>query len=451
MTLFRWMLTLLLTCFAAEFCAAAEARKPNVILILTDDQGSIDVNCYGAKDLHTPHLDRLAARGVRFTQCYVGAPVCSPSRAALLTGRCPQRAELAGNTSSQRGHPGMPPRQVTMAETLKKAGYATGHVGKWHLGYSPETMPNGQGFDESFGHMGGCIDNYSHFFYWSGPNKHDLWRNGEEVWHDGEFFGDLMVDDCCRFMEKHKSRPFFLYWAINMPHYPLQGTEKFRALYAAMDEPRKSYAAFMSTVDDMVGRVVSKVDALGIREDTVIIYMSDHGHSVEQRTNHGGGDSGPFRGHKFTLWEGGIRVPCILSWPGRLPENQARHQAVISMDWLPTVARWCGAECRHRLDGRDIGAVIASSSAPSPHEALYWERPGRKGAKHWAVLSGDWKLVANGPPTRDRGLDLPGARMFLSNLSRDASEARNLADRHPDVVKRLTALYEAWSKTAAQQ
>ncbi|MHC4282139.1 MAG: sulfatase-like hydrolase/transferase [Planctomycetota bacterium] len=283
-------------------------RRPNVVLIFTDDQGTVDVNCYGAKDLLTPNLDRLAREGTRFTQFYVGAPVCSPSRAALMTGRYPQRAGQPSNAPSQRGHAGMPTEQVTIAEVLKAAGYATGHVGKWHLGYTPETMPNGQGYDSSFGHMGGCIDNYSHFFYWQGPNRHDLWRNGEEIWRDGEFFGELMVDECKKFIDENKDDPFLLYWAINMPHYPLQGTEKWRKKYPHLDAPRRMYAAFVSTMDEMIGNVVAHLDKLGLREDTIIIWLSDHGHSVEQRTFGGGGSSGDFRGHKFTLWEGGIRV-----------------------------------------------------------------------------------------------------------------------------------------------
>jgi Arylsulfatase A and related enzymes len=164
--------------------------KPNVLLILSDDQGTVDTHVYGAKDLKTTHLDDLAARGVHFTQFYAAAPVCSPSRAGLLTGRVPPRAGVPGNVSSQRGDAGMPADEVTIAEMLEHHGYVTGHVGKWHLGYTPETMPNGQGFHYSFGHMGGCIDNYSHFFYWNGPNRHDLWLNGKEVWRDGEYFPD---------------------------------------------------------------------------------------------------------------------------------------------------------------------------------------------------------------------------------------------------------------------
>jgi arylsulfatase A-like enzyme len=166
-----------------------------VLFILTDDQGSIDLNCYGATDLTTPNLDALAKSGTRFTQFYVAAPVCSPSRASLLTGLNPHAAGLPGNASSRKSTSGMPSDRITIAEALKKEGYTTAHIGKWHLGFSPETMPNAQGFDYSFGHMGGCIDNYSHFFYWDGPNRHDLFKNGVEVWHDGQYFPDLMLKE----------------------------------------------------------------------------------------------------------------------------------------------------------------------------------------------------------------------------------------------------------------
>ena len=428
----------------AVFGQRRAVRRPNVILIFTDDQGTIDVNCYGSKDLYTSNLDRLAKEGTRFTQFYVGAPVCSPSRAALMTGRYPQGAGVPGNVSSQPGHAGMPTEQVTIAEMMKSAGYVTGHVGKWHLGYTPETMPNEQGYDYSFGHMGGCIDNYSHFFYWSGPNRHDLWRNGQEVWRDGEFFGELMVDECKKFIDKNKRKPFFLYWAINMPHYPLQGTEKWRKKYQHLDAPRRMYAAFISTMDEMVGQVVRHLDESGLRDNTLIIYLSDHGHSVEQRTFSGGGSSGDFRGHKFTLWEGGIRVPCIASWPGRIPQNAVRNQMAISIDWMPTIAQYCSVKMPdHKIDGKSIVPVIESPNAPSPHKVLHWET---SRGKHWAVREGNWKLVHNGPATDYKGRKLPKAENFLSNIAEDATETKNLAKSNPDIVKRLTNLHEQWVK-----
>ena len=430
----------------AVFGRRQAARKPNVVLIFTDDQGSIDVNCYGAKDLYTANLDRLAAEGTRFTQFYVGAPVCSPSRAALMTGRYPRCAGLLGNASSQKGHAGMPTEQVTIAEMMKSAGYATGHVGKWHLGYTPETMPNGQGYDYSFGHMGGCIDNYSHFFYWQGPNRHDLWRNGTEVWQDGEFFGDLMVDECKNFIDEHRDEPFFLYWAINMPHYPLQAKEKWRKKYEHLDAPRKMYAAFVSTMDEMVGEVVRHLEKSGLRENTLIIWLSDHGHSVEQRTFGGGGNSGDFRGHKFTLWEGGLRVPCIVSWPGRIPQNAVRKQMAASIDWMPTIAEYSGVKLPGvNIDGKSIVPVIESEDAPSPHDVLHWET-----GKHWAIRQGDWKLVHNGPATNYKGRKIPKVENFLSNMTEDFTETENLADKYPDTVKRLTKLHEQWLEEARQ-
>jgi len=426
----------------AVFGRQQAARKPNVVLIFTDDQGSIDVNCYGAKDLYTENLDRLAVEGTRFTQFYVGAPVCSPSRAALMTGRYPQRAGVPGNVSSQKGHIGMPTGQVTIAEMMKSAGYATGHVGKWHLGYTPETMPNGQGYDYSFGHMGGCIDNYSHFFYWQGPNRHDLWRNGTEIWKDGEFFGDLMVDECKNFIDGHKDEPFFLYWAINMPHYPLQGKEKWRKKYEHLDAPRKMYAAFVSTMDEMVGEVVRHLDKTGLRENTLIIWLSDHGHSVEQRTFGGGGNSGDYRGHKFTLWEGGIRIPCIVSWPGRIPKNAVRDQMAASIDWMPTIAEYSGVKLPDRkIDGKSIVRMIESEQATSPHDIFHWES-----GKHWAIRQGDWKLVHNGPATDYKGRKIPKVENFLSNMTEDVTETKNLADTNPKIVKRLTKLHNEWLK-----
>jgi arylsulfatase A len=234
---------------------AYEPARPNVIVILSDDQGSVDLRVAGATDIESPHLDALAKRGVRFTQFYAAAPVCSASRAGLLTGRHPVRAGMPGNAPSQVGRPGMPASETTLAEMLRACGYATAQVGKWHLGYSPETMPQGQGFDFSFGHMDGCIDNYSHFFYWEGPNRHDLHRDGREVNASGRFFADLMVDEAATFMRQNHDRPFFLYFAINEPHYPYQGDPKWLERYATLKYPRNLYAAFLSTMDERIGRL----------------------------------------------------------------------------------------------------------------------------------------------------------------------------------------------------
>ena len=432
---------------------AVFARQPNVILIYTDDQGTIDANCYGAEDLITPHIDALAERGVRFTQFYSAAPVCSPSRAAVLTGRYPQRAGLANNAGSGKGAEGMPASQVTIAEMLKAGGYATGHVGKWHLGYIPETMPNGQGFDYSFGHMGGCIDNYSHFFYWAGPNRHDLWRNGTEIWQDGKFFPDLMVQEATSFIQTHKDRPFFLYWPINTPHYPLQGTDEWRQRYADLPEPRRQYAAFVSTTDEKIGQLLSAVEELGLTNDTIVIFQSDHGHSMEERTFGGGGSAGIYRGAKFSLFEGGIRVPAIISWPSALPKNTVRDQVAVSVDWMPTIADLCDVSLpKRKIDGTSLVNVIASSQSRTPHEVFHWQSGRALGGKpQWAVREGDWKLIGNPKDTSNKAPITKSDALFLVDLSADPGEMKNVASDHPQIVNRLHQQHEQWLEDVKQQ
>jgi len=293
---------LLLGCLwnTGAIAQSGRTEKPDVSVILSDDQGSVDLNCYGAKDLHTPHMDRLAEEGVMFTQFYAAASVCSPSRAALLTGKTNLRAGLWGNVpvpayADIRKKYGMPTEQVTMAEMMKENGYFTALVGKWHLGNKPHTLPNGQGFDYYFGHHGGCIDNYSHFMFWSGPNNHDLYRNSDEVYYPGEFFPDLMVTEIKEILETDREKPFFIYWAFNAPHYPYQGEPKWMEYYKDLPTPRKEYAAFVSTADERIGEVLDKLDRLGLSENTIVVFQSDHGHSVEERAFRGGGSSGDYR------------------------------------------------------------------------------------------------------------------------------------------------------------
>lgn len=422
----------------STFCIQAQSR-PNVIVILTDDQGSVDLNCYGAKDLYTPHIDNLARTGVKFSQFYVAAPVCSPSRASMMTGLNPHAAGLPGNTSSQHGVAGMPTDRFTMAEMMKSGGYATGHVGKWHIGYTPETMPNGQGFDYSFGHMGGCIDNYSHFFYWHGPNRHDLWENGKEIWSDGSYFPDMMEEKAEAFIESHQDEPFFLFYAINMPHYPLQPTARWREHYKDLPMPRRDYAAFVSTIDERIGKLTSKLETLGLRENTIIIFQSDHGHSTEVRTFGGGGDAGPFRGAKFSLFEGGIRVPAIISWPGGIPQNENRNQMAFNVDWFPTVAEYCGIE-HPDVEGKSLVDIIKDNGQSTAHEGFVW-----KNGVSWAVRSGDWKLIGYPKDTSEKGqLDPDDDLLFLVNLAEDSTEMTNLAASYPHKVEELKAQYLKW-------
>jgi arylsulfatase A-like enzyme len=444
----RW--SLLIAVVGLNVFVHAAPKKPNVIIIYTDDQGSVDLNCYGSTDLQTPNLDRLARTGVRVTQMLAPSAICSASRAGLMTGRFPARAGVPGNVSSQRGRSGMPASEVTIAEMLRSHGYATGHVGKWHLGYTPETMPNAQGFDHSFGHMGGCIDNYSHFFYWNGPNRHDLWKNGNEIWRDGSYFGDLMVDEVKAFIDREKGGPFFVYWAINWPHYPLQGTSKWREHYRDLPSPRDKYATFVSTMDELIGQVLDHLEALSLRENTLVIFQSDHGHSVEERAFFGGGSAGPYRGHKGSLFEGGLRVPSIASLPGTLPEGQVRDQLVTGCDWLPTIAELTGAPLpvgRH-LDGASIAEVLLHDNAESPHEQFYWQLGGDPSAAKWVVRDGNWKLHGNAaekaPPDGIAELTADDRRLFLVDLAVDLGEAVNVVKQKPDVVERMLQLKEEY-------
>ena len=426
---------------------AAARRRPNVIIIYTDDQGTCDLPSYGSKDLVTPNIESLVKRGTRFTQFYAPGPVCSPSRAGLLTGRYPLHAGLPNNSPSERGHPGgLPSDQVTIAEMMKAAGYATAHIGKWHLGYQPDKMPNAQGFDFSFGFMGGCIDNYSHFFYWSGPNAHDMWRNGKEVYEPGKYFPDLMVEEASKFLEAHRDEPFFMYYAMNNPHYPYQGKPKWLKYYNDKGEPypRNLYAAFISTLDERVGKLLDKVDELGLRDDTIIIFQSDQGYSTEERAHYGGGNAGPYRGAKFSMFEGGIRIPAIISWPGHLPEGAVRNQMAIGCDWMPTIAELCGVPLpKVPIDGKSIVPLIKSADAPTPHKVLQWQSGLGKHA-HWAVREGDWKLLGNPQDTSHKAPITRDDKLFLVNLKQDVTEMRNLAKQYPDKVAHLEKLHDDW-------
>lgn len=424
------------------------ADKPNVIVIVTDDQGTLDAKCYGSTDLSTPNIDALATRGVRFTQFYAAAPVCSPSRAALMTGRYPVRAGVPGNVSSTAGQGGMPTQQVTMAETFKAAGYATAHIGKWHLGYSTDTMPLAQGFDTSFGHMGGCIDNFSHFFYWNGPNRHDLHQNGAEVHRPGRYFPDLMVEEASKFIEANRERPFFMYFASNGPHYPYQGDPKWLDHYRDLPYPRNLYAAFLSSIDERIGSLLKRVDDLGLREKTIVVFQSDHGHSTEERAHFGGGNAGPYRGAKFSLFEGGIRVPAIISWPGHLPHGEVRSQLALGCDWLPTLAALSGVPLvQSDIDGVDITPVLKSADAPTPHGLVHWYVGENNG--QWAVRDGSWKLIGKVLDSSGGELTADDKKLFLSNLADDPSERKNLAADHPDIVAKLKAAHEKWYASAA--
>ncbi len=431
---------------AALDSAAANAAKPNVIFIMADDQGSVDAGCYGAKDIKTPAIDSLAASGVRFTQFYSAAPICSPSRAGLLTGRYPWLVGMPANGAEPPSEKddqldtytggGITTEGINLPKIFKAAGYTTAHLGKWHLGVGVGHKPLDQGFDYSFGFMGGCIDNYSHFNYWGGPNREDLWENSHRVRMPGRYFPDLLVEKAEGFITAHKAEPFFMYFAINMPHYPYQGDPKWLEYYQQQNVPypRDLYAAFVSTLDDRIHQLLKFLDDTGLRDNTIIVYQSDNGYSTEERAHHGGGSSGPYRGAKFSVFEGGIRLPAIISWPGHLPEGQVRGQMVHSCDWLPTLAKLCQVPMTAtNLNGLNILPVIQSADAPSPHDVLVW-----RFGKQWAARQGPWKLLHdplnNG---RTSPLKLTDGHWFLANVSEDPGEQTNVAAAHPDIFVQM--------------
>jgi arylsulfatase A len=443
---------LLCALFTPPSAPAAEPPKPNVIFILTDDQGSVDAGCYGAKDLVTPGVDKLASQGVRFTQFYSAAPVCSPSRAGLLTGRYPWLAGMPNNGPAPPTEAadqletltgaGLPRTELTLADMFRAAGYATALIGKWHLGSGAGHKPLDHGFDYSFGFLGGCIDNYTHFFYWDGPARHDLWENNQRVRLPGRYFPDLMIEKAEAFIQTHRDRPFFIYFAMNMPHYPYQGEEKWLQHYreANVPYPRNLYAAFVSTLDERVQRLMQFLEDSGLRDRTILVYQSDNGHSVEERAHFGGGSSGPYRGAKFSLFEGGIRLPAIISWPGHLPQGEVREQAVHACDWMPTLAELCGVQLPKReLTGRSLLPVIQAATAPAPHDLLQWRL-----GDQWAVRQGPWKLLHRPDDQADAHKLAPQDKeWFLANIDTDPGEHTNLANLHPDIVERLRKLEPA--------
>lgn len=443
-------------------------QKPNIIIIYTDDQGTLDAGCYGAGDLHTPNIDRLGKSGIRFTQAYAHT-VCCPSRAALLTGRYPQRSGI-NNWTQNDAHLGedekginMPLDEVTIAEVLKENGYQTAIMGKWHLGAELENGPTEQGFDTFFGFRGGFIDNYVHYFL-HGHGFHDLWSNKQEIFRRGSYFPSMMTEKAIEFIGKNMYQPFFLYAAFNLPHYPEEPDSLFIPLYSNLKEPRRSYATVVSTVDDKIGQILNKLDELGIRDKTVIFFMSDNGHSTEETMirfdNHrsglpkgtdycahgGGGYTGKWRGAKGSFLEGGIRVPAIISYPGHFPENEVRDQIITCMDFFPTICELTGSKMPdHVIDGHSLLPVI-KSNAPSGYPVLYfqWE-------DQWTVREGKWKLIVKGRDTtgkfsnhvqKEEKMESP----YLANMEEENPEEQNYATKHPEIVERLTKLHQKWAE-----
>lgn len=420
----------------------SDSSQPNILFILSDDQGIGDLGVYGSTDILTPNLDELASEGIRFTQFYAAGAVCSPSRAGIMTGRYPERVGVPANSTTLKGsNKGLPLREITLPEQLRQEGYRTALIGKWHLGYDEHLWPNNQGFDHSFGFLGGVIDNYSHFMYWRGPNRHDLYENGVETFADGTYFPDLMVDEALDFIDKTKDQPFFMFFALGSPHYPYQGEEKWLRYYReqGVPYPRDLYGAFVTTMDDRIGHLLDGLEARGLKEDTIVIFQSDHGHSTEERAHFGGGSAGGLRGAKRSLFEGGVRVPAMISWPGVLEPGE-RGQMLSALDWYPTLLNLIDGSAPLALDGLSMKPVLEDAESAEIRQRLHWEF-----LKQWSVRDGDWKLlhnvmdtthVNNPPPMPEEDM------LFLVNLRDDPAESENLARQFPERVDALLDLHE---------
>ncbi len=412
-------------------CLAADARKPNILVILADDLGYADVGFNGCKDIATPNIDKLASQGLRCTNGYVSHPFCSPTRAGLLSGRYQQRFGHENNPAwlPESTVAGLPLSQATIPQALKSVDYVTGCVGKWHLGAHPQFHPNRRGFDEYFGLLGGghvyLADAKGGVEYQIPMN-----RNG----HDEPLAGyltDVLGREGAAFIKRHQDQPWFLYQAFNAPHTPLQVTDKqLNRVQHIADETRRGYAGLVVGLDDAVGEIMAALHETGQAQRTLVWFFSDNGGPVSVTHS----DNSPLRGAKGSVFEGGIRVPFLVSWPGRLAQGKDYVQPVISLDVFATAVALTGAKvpAGHVLEGVDILPYLTGQKSGAPHQRLFWRSGG--GAR-FAVREGDWKLV---------GGEESGPQLF--NLATDIGETQNIAPQQPDVLKRLEQAYAEWNK-----
>jgi arylsulfatase A len=397
-------------------CSTKE-RKPNILLILTDDQGWGDIHSHGNAVLDTPTLDRLAASGARFDRFYV-SPVCAPTRASLLTGRYYLRTHVHGVT---RGQETMYSEEVTIAEMLKKAGYATGCFGKWHNGAHYPYHPNGQGFDEFIGFCAGHWNNYI--------DTH-LEHNGRRIETKG-YIADVLTDHALRFMEKNRSRPFLCYVPYNPPHSPFQVPDAYFDKYKSqgLDDTLASVYAMCENLDDNIARLLNKLDQLELTNDTIVIFITDNGPNTERY-------NGGMRGRKGSIHEGGMRVPCFISWPGEIEAGQVIEPISAHIDILPTLAELTGVRVpsEPELDGTSLVPLLKKSSKSWPERKLFQHWGGRG-----AVRTPRYRLT------------LEGDRIGLYDMIEDPSETENIADERPDITKSLGAAYQDWYKEVTQR
>lgn len=412
------------------------ADRPNIIFILADDLGYGDVGCYGQKDILTPNLDRMAAEGVRFTQCYSGSTVCAPSRCSLMTGYHTGHALIRGNKGLALRH-----QDTTVAEMLKKGGYSTALIGKWGLGNADtDGAPCKKGFDYFFGYMNQTL---AHNYY-----PHTLWRNDKQVeLKPGTYSHDLFTQEALQWVRQQKDKPFFLYLAYTIPHANNEKTcETGNGMEVPSDkpystrpwpQPERNKAAMITRMDSDIGRLQKLLKDQGIDKNTIVFFASDNGPHRE-----GGGDpeffhsSGPLRGMKRDQYEGGIRVPMIVRWPGKIAPGRTSDQMWAFWDFFPTAADLAGQKAPKGLDGISmVPAILGKPQKQPPY--LYWEFHER--GFQQAARKGNWKAVRLGP-------DKP---VELYDLGNDVSESRNIASEHPDIVKEMTGILDhAWTPSS---
>ncbi len=420
---------------------AAEERKPNIIVILADDLGYADLGCQGSKEVVSPHMDSIAAHGVRCTAGYISAPQCCPSRAGLMTGRYQNRFGYETNDETQKG--GLPLSERTMADRLKAAGYVTGMVGKWHLGVGQNRRPYQRGFDEAFWHSNGGV---------LLPHKKtgfidNLYRNAELL-REKEYSTDAFGREAASFIDRHQHEPFFLYLAFVPPHWPMEAKPEHLAQFAHIpDLHRRTMLGMMASLDENVGRVLTKLRETKLEENTLLFFLSDNGGATgsprlqpDAAFQYGQNTSknDPCRGVKGELLEGGIRVPFFVQWKGRIPAGKTYDQPVISLDILPTALAVAGVEAPPdwKLDGTNLLPFLTDEKESAPHDALYWRfrfPPAQPSQHRWAIRQGDWKLVKNGTEP-----------LSLYHIATDIGETRNLAPEQRARVAKLKKAYQAW-------
>ena len=458
----RILLAAVATCFAA-LTGAAEDRKPNILLIVADDLGYADLGFQGGEDIPTPSLDALAARGVRFSNGYVSGTWCSPTRAGLLTGRYQQRFGTGGH--ERIPDLGLPLEEATLADRLRALGYATGAIGKWHLGTRPEFHPLERGFDEFFGFLRGAHNFWPEVPFIVFPDRdgsgEDLLGTeegratrdgqilrGREVVEEGEYLTDALGREAVSFIERHASEPFFLYLSFNAVHTPMQATvDRIGRFMNTSDPVRRVYNAMTLAMDEAVGAVFEQLRRSGLEQDTLVFFISDNGGPTVLRFAYNASDNTPLRGSKGTTLEGGIRVPFVVSWPGGLPSGTQYDEPAIQLDFLPTALAAAGVplEAEWALDGVNLLPYLRGETSGRPHEALFWRSIGQM-----AVRRGDWKLVSylagvdEGDIPRDDPLDRVTPHR-LYHLGRDVGETEDLSDREPGRVAELLSHWTDWN------